>query len=170
MRKDSTSDQEIVNDNDNNLQDNSNNTTSNPLSLPFDQSWYFNISLNKSEYSLGEHLYLTVNLTSLIDHNSSYILGMNRDIQIKNSTGDIGWSAFSEHSNIYYENHFFPAGYDMSKVMKLYLSETTNRSSSDDIMSWIPALPLGSYRISIRPPYGETFDSVPTLSLPFTIQ
>ena len=44
----------------------------NPASLPFSQRWYFNASVDKTQYHHGENIILTINFTCLINHTMPY--------------------------------------------------------------------------------------------------
>lgn len=144
----------------------------NSSTIPFSLRWTFTASLDRNEYSFGENLTLTVNLTSLIDHNeTNYVPGWFRWLKIYNSTYEEVWHALRSPSHIY-QFYYFPKGYQLGATYVFNLgttSEIPEERKGDPyiVQRWIPLLPVGHYMFIVNAPDG--LDGAPTHTLDFKI-
>ena len=155
---------------DNSPEENGNPLGIDPASLPFNERWYFNAILDKTQYYHEENITLTINLTCLIDHNItgfvSYYSLMDVTIYLPNGTH---WNEFSVSSSISYTYYTFKTGkqYLFRDTNVFYLSDgnQTENTPNFDTDHILPPFTPGNYSflISAHRVGGHT------LSIPFTI-
>ncbi|MFX1286046.1 MAG: hypothetical protein ACFFB5_20550 [Promethearchaeota archaeon] len=166
------------NDNTNNTEIvNSNNSSPDPSELGFLERWNFTASLDRTIYTIGINMTLTVQLTCLTDHNvTNYNPGWFRWVAICNSSDIVVWHPFRERPEICYPVYEFHKGDELGGIHIIHLGTTREMptNSTFEVNHWIPVLPPDKYHFLLDSlPTGIclTFssDDVSPIQLPFEI-
>jgi hypothetical protein len=140
------------------------NSVLNPSTATFYDFWSIDIHLDRTNYSLGDNVTLSMNLTCLIDHNvTDYRLGTSwRATRLLNITGDIVWVPDYFPPEIIYGIYEFKEDHNICYDKVLYLGTTLEKPSSIDGAFWIPPISSGHYTLKIVPPsaYCTTFSGI----------
>ncbi len=140
----------------------------NPASLPFSQRWYFNASVDKTQYHHGENIILTINFTCLINHTMPYFTRYfwPADYFVLNGTKNI-IQGFPQSPSLTEANRAFTLGETLiSEPFSFHLATTDEENTSHDAL-WINYLPVGTYYLFIEPPL--RFKDGPNFSLEFDV-
>ncbi|MFW9997223.1 MAG: hypothetical protein ACFFD4_34585 [Candidatus Odinarchaeota archaeon] len=142
-------------------------------SLPFDERWYFNTTLDRGVYHPGDNITLTVQLTCLIDYKlSEYRPDWFRLLSIDDSSNTTVWQP-TQPPGITCFDYEFHAGDELgaTNTFQLGTTEELPPGSTVDWNHWIPLLTAGDYHFTVR--LGLLIPGVfpdPVFRVPFAIE